>query len=62
MGWGNPFKSAAKFVTKVVTAPIKIVSKAFSWIMPKPPEIPDFGVNSFDDFEKGILVNKQSII
>ena len=32
-----------------------------SWVLrPKTPEIPDFGVNSFDDFEKGILINKQS--
>ena len=47
-------------VTKVVTAPIKIISKALSWIAPKPPEIPDFGTTDFDDFETGILLNKQS--
>ena len=47
-------------VKKVVSAPIKIVSKALSWIAPKPPEIPDFGVTDFDQFEKGILLNKQS--
>jgi hypothetical protein len=29
-------------------------------LRPKVPEIPDFGTNEFDDFEKGILVNKQS--
>ena len=29
-------------------------------LRPKPPEIPDFGTNDFDDFEKGILLNKQS--
>ena len=58
--WGNPFKAAKKLVKKVITAPIKIVSKAFSWIAPKPPEIPDFGTTDFDDFEKGILLNKQS--
>ena len=32
-----------------------------SWALrPKVPEIPDFGTNSFDDFEKGLLLNKQS--
>ena len=32
-----------------------------SWILrPKTPEIEDFGATSFDDFEKGLLVNKQS--
>tara|TARA_Y100001972_G_scaffold48651_1_gene59851 strand:- start:290 stop:1114 length:825 start_codon:yes stop_codon:yes gene_type:complete len=55
-----PFKKIFRAVTKVVTAPLKIVSKAFSWIAPRPPEIPDFGTSDFDDFEKGILLNKQS--
>ncbi|BAQ91390.1 phage tail protein [uncultured Mediterranean phage uvMED] len=58
--WGNPFKAAKKIVTKVLTAPVKIISKALSWIAPKPPEIPDFGTTDFDDFETGILLNKQS--
>jgi hypothetical protein len=58
--WGNPFKAAKKLVKAVVSAPIKIVSKALSWIAPKPPEIPDFGTTDFDDFETGILLNKQS--
>ena len=32
-----------------------------SWALrPKTPEIPDFGTNEFDDFERGILINKQS--
>ena len=60
MGWGNPFKAAKRLVKAVITAPIKIVSKALSWIAPKPPEIPDFGTTDFDDFERGILLNKQS--
>ena len=55
-----PFNKIFRAVAKVVTAPLKIVSKAFSWIAPKPPEIPDFGTTEFDDFEKGILLNKQS--
>ena len=32
-----------------------------AWALrPKVPEIPDFGTNEFDDFERGLLVNKQS--
>ena len=30
-----------------------------SWILrPKVPEMPDFGTNQFDDFERGLLINK----
>ena len=37
------------------------VSLFLGWVLrPKVPEIPDFGTNEFDDFEKGILLNKQS--
>ena len=37
------------------------VTLFMSWALrPKVPEIPDFGTNSFDDFERGILLNKQS--
>jgi len=37
------------------------VSLFLSWVLrPKTPEIEDFGTNSFDDFEKGLLINKQS--
>ena len=53
------FKKAFSFVKKVVTAPIKIITKAFSWLSPK-VDVPDFGTSDFDDFEKGILLNKQS--
>ena len=56
MGFSSFFKS----VTKIITAPIKILSKALSWVKPKPPEIPDFGTSEFDDYETGILLNKQS--
>ena len=38
-----------------------MLSLFLSWILrPKVPEIEDFGTNSFDDFEKGLLINKQS--
>ena len=46
-------------VKKIVQFPIKVVSKALSWLAPK-PEIPEFGETDFDSFEKGILLNKQS--
>tara|TARA_A100001388_G_scaffold246071_1_gene204869 strand:- start:1507 stop:3600 length:2094 start_codon:yes stop_codon:yes gene_type:complete len=46
-------------VKKIVEFPIKVVSKALSWIIPQ-PEIPEFGETDFDSFEKGILLNKQS--
>ena len=37
------------------------VTLFLSWVLrPKVPEIEDFGTNEFDDFERGILVNKQS--
>jgi len=37
------------------------VSLFLSWILrPKVPEIDDFGTNQFDDFERGLLINKQS--
>jgi len=38
-----------------------VISLAVAWVMrPKVPEIPDFGTNDFDQYEKGILLNKQS--
>ncbi len=46
-------------VKKIVEFPVKVISKALSWLTPQ-PEIPDFGETDFDSFEKGILVNKQS--
>ncbi len=60
-----------KFVSKFIPAPIvKFFSNPLvslgvtlflAWILrPKVPEIEDFGTNEFDDFERGILLNKQS--
>ena len=46
-------------VKKIIEFPIKVVSKALSWLTPQ-PEIPEFGETDFDSFEKGILLNKQS--
>ena len=58
MGW-NPVKWVTKTVKKVVKTTIKVVQKFISWLVPQ-PDIPDFGDSEFDDFEKGILLNKQS--
>ena len=55
-----PFGKIFRAVTKIFKPVIKIVSKAISWLAPKPPDLPDFGTSDFDDFEKGILINKQS--
>ena len=46
-------------VKKVIEFPVKVVSKALSWLAPQ-PQIPEFGETDFDQFEKGILLNKQS--
>jgi len=64
MGWKS-------IVSKVVSPVLKVfgvnpfvalgISLFLSWILrPKVPEIEDFGTNSFDDFERGLLINKQS--
>ena len=53
------FKAITRPVKKVFKAFTKIVMKAISWLIPT-PDIPDFGVGEFDDFERGILLNKQS--
>jgi len=64
MGFGNFFKSAVSIVTRAfISNPIVslVVSVAIAWVMrPKVPEQPDFGTNDFDNYEKGILLNKQS--
>ena len=54
-----PFKKIFKSVTKVFKSVVKIITKPLSWLMPD-IDIPDFGTTDFDDFEKGILLNKQS--
>jgi len=61
----------SRFISKVVSPVLKIlninpivalvISVAIAWLVrPKVPEQPDFGTNDFDNFEKGILLNKQS--
>ena len=62
---GLSLGSIVSFITKQVFKinPIVglVISVAIAWVMrPKVPEMPDFGTNDFDNFEKGILLNKQS--
>jgi len=59
------FSSVVSFVAKTVFKmnPVValVISIGIAWLMrPKVPEIPDFGTNEFDNYEKGILLNKQS--
>jgi len=59
------FSSVVSFVAKTAFKmnPITalVVSIGIAWLMrPKVPEQPDFGTNDFDNYEKGILLNKQS--
>jgi len=54
-----PFKKIFRAVNKVIKSIVKIITKPLSWLSPD-IDIPDFGTTDFDDFEKGILVNKQS--
>jgi hypothetical protein len=63
-GFGGIIKSITKskvfsfFSNPLVSLGVTLF---MSWILrPKVPEIEDFGTNSFDDFERGLLINKQS--
>ena len=68
---GGAVSSVVSTVAKVAPKAIKLfggnplislgATLFLSWALrPKTPDIPDFATNSFDDFEKGLLVNKQS--
>src|SRR5210317_291569 len=68
---GGAVSSVVSTVAKVAPTAIRLfggnplialaTTLAISWALrPKTPDIPDFATNSFDDFEKGILLNKQS--
>ena len=57
----NAVTSVTKFFTNMNPLVSLGVTLFLSWVLrPKVPEIQDFGINQFDDFEKGLLVNKQS--
>jgi hypothetical protein len=69
MGFGSFVRSVTRVVKKVSKVVSFInnpwvalgVTLFISWALrPKVPEIEDFGTNSFDDFERGLLINKQS--
>jgi hypothetical protein len=68
MGFGRVFSAITNFaknpkITSFFQNPIVslITTLAIAWIFrPKTPEIPDFGDSYQDNFEKGILLNKQS--
>src|SRR6056300_1746760 len=66
MGWKSVVGKVFSPVVKILKLPLNPfvalgISLFLSWILrPKVPELDDFGTNSFDDFERGLLVNKQS--
>jgi hypothetical protein len=61
MGFRSFFRAAKVFFTDMNPIVSLVISVAIAWVMrPKVPEIPDFGTNDFDQYEKGILLNKQS--
>jgi len=58
---GGIISSAVNFFANLNPVVKIIATIAIAWIFrPKIPELPDFGTNEFDEFEKGILLNKQS--
>ena len=60
-GFGGFISSAFNFFSNLNPVVKLIATVAIAWVFrPKTPEIPDFGTNEFDDFEKGVLLNKQS--
>tara|TARA_R110000851_G_scaffold125453_1_gene256379 strand:- start:1097 stop:3889 length:2793 start_codon:yes stop_codon:yes gene_type:complete len=63
-GFGGFVRAVVSIGSKVMKVnPIValVATVAISWIFrPKKPEQPDFGVTDFDNFEQGLLVNKQS--
>ena len=64
MGWGSIVKAVTRvsnFFKNVNPVVALVATLAISWIFrPKVPDIPDFGDNYQDNFEKGLLINKQS--
>jgi hypothetical protein len=62
MGFGSFIKAVTKVAGFFQNPIVQLVTTlAIAWIFrPKTPEIPDFGDSYQDNFEKGILLNKQS--
>ena len=60
-GFVKAVTSVSKFFTNMNPLVSLGITLFISWALrPKVPEIQDFGTNQFDDFEKGLLINKQS--
>jgi len=60
-GFGGFIKSAVSFFSNMNPVVKLVTTVALAWVFrPKTPEITDFGTSEFDDFEKGVLLNKQS--
>ena len=58
---GGVFRAAVSFFTNANPIITLIATVAIAWLFrPKVPDLPDFGVNEADDFETGVLLNKQS--
>jgi len=58
---GAFFSAVASFFATINPIVAIVVTVAIAWIMrPKLPEIPDYAVNEADEFERGVLLNKQS--
>ena len=58
---GSFFSAAVSFFTGLNPVVKLIATIAIAWLFrPKVPDLPDFGVNEADDFETGVLLNKQS--
>ena len=58
---GSFFSAAVSFFTNLNPVVKLIATIAIAWLFrPKVPDLPDFGVNEADDFETGVLLNKQS--
>ena len=61
MGFGSFFSSVVSFFTNMNPIVKLIATVAISWLFrPKVPDLPDYGLNEADDFESGVLLNKQS--
>ncbi len=59
--FGSFFSSVVSFFTGLNPIVALITTVAIAWVMrPKVPDLPDFGLNEADDFETGVLLNKQS--
>ena len=61
MGFGSFFSAVTSFFTNMNPVVKLIATVAISWLFrPKVPDLPDYGLNEADDFESGVLLNKQS--